>query len=105
VLQRCIAQEDGIALLREIHEGTCGHHACSRTLVARLFDPGSTGYLPFTMPGTSSNTAKHASSSPPSRTRQCLNCTPSLWPGPSHNGGSIKWGLSPSHPEEVIPTS
>jgi ribonuclease HI len=29
VLQRCIAQEDGIALLREIHEGTCGHHACS----------------------------------------------------------------------------
>jgi hypothetical protein len=29
VLQRCIAQEDGIALLREIHEGTCGHHASS----------------------------------------------------------------------------
>jgi hypothetical protein len=26
-LQRCIAQEEGIALLREIHEGTCGHHA------------------------------------------------------------------------------
>jgi ribonuclease HI len=29
VLQRCIAQEDRIALLREIHEGTCGHHASS----------------------------------------------------------------------------
>jgi hypothetical protein len=29
VLQRCIAQEDGIALLREINEGTCGHHASS----------------------------------------------------------------------------
>jgi hypothetical protein len=29
VLQRCIAQEDGITLLREIHEGTCGHHASS----------------------------------------------------------------------------
>jgi hypothetical protein len=29
VLQRCIAQEDGIALLREIHEGTCRHHASS----------------------------------------------------------------------------
>jgi ribonuclease HI len=29
VLQRCIAQEDGIAILREIHEGTCGHHASS----------------------------------------------------------------------------
>jgi hypothetical protein len=37
VLQRCIAQEDGIALLREIHEGTCGHHASSRTLVAKAF--------------------------------------------------------------------
>jgi ribonuclease HI len=35
VLQRCIAPEDGIALLREIHEGTCGHHVCSRTLVAK----------------------------------------------------------------------
>jgi ribonuclease HI len=40
VLQRCIAQEDGIAPLREIHEGTCGHHACSRTLVAKAFRSG-----------------------------------------------------------------
>jgi hypothetical protein len=40
VLQRCIAQEDGIALLREIHEGTCGHHASSRTLVAKAFWSG-----------------------------------------------------------------
>jgi hypothetical protein len=37
VLQRYIAQEDGITLLREIHEGTCGHHASSRTLVAKAF--------------------------------------------------------------------
>jgi hypothetical protein len=29
VLQRCIAAEDGVALLREIHEGTCGHHTSS----------------------------------------------------------------------------
>jgi hypothetical protein len=40
VLQRCIAQEDRIALLREIHEGTCGHHAGSRTLVAKAFRSG-----------------------------------------------------------------
>jgi hypothetical protein len=40
VLQWCIAQEDGIALLREIHEGTCGHHACSRTLMAKAFRSG-----------------------------------------------------------------
>jgi ribonuclease HI len=40
VLQRCIAQEDIIALLREIHEGTCGHHASSRTLIAKAFRSG-----------------------------------------------------------------
>jgi hypothetical protein len=40
VLQRCIAPEDGIALLRDIHEGTCGHHASSRTLVAKAFRSG-----------------------------------------------------------------
>jgi hypothetical protein len=37
VLQQCVAQEDGIALLREIHEGTCGHHASSRTHIAKAF--------------------------------------------------------------------
>jgi hypothetical protein len=40
VFQRCIAQEDGITLLREIHEGTCGHHASSQTLVAKAFRSG-----------------------------------------------------------------
>jgi hypothetical protein len=40
VLQRCIEPEDGIALLRDIHERTCGHHASSRTLVAKAFRLG-----------------------------------------------------------------
>jgi hypothetical protein len=40
VLQRCIAPEDRIALLRDIHEGTCGHHASSKTLVAKAFWSG-----------------------------------------------------------------
>jgi hypothetical protein len=40
VLQRCIAPEDGIALLRDIHEGTCGHHASSRTLISKAFHSG-----------------------------------------------------------------
>jgi hypothetical protein len=39
-LQRCIAPEDRIALLRDIHEGTCGHHAKSRTLIAKAFRLG-----------------------------------------------------------------
>jgi transposase InsO family protein len=40
VLQRCIAPEDGIALLRHIQEGTCGHHASSRSLIAKDFRSG-----------------------------------------------------------------
>jgi hypothetical protein len=40
VFQRCVAPEDGVALLWDIHEGTCGHHASSRTLVAKAFHLG-----------------------------------------------------------------
>jgi hypothetical protein len=40
VLQWCIAPEDGIALLRDINEGTSGHHASSRTLVAKALRSG-----------------------------------------------------------------
>jgi hypothetical protein len=40
IFQRCIAIDDGKALLREIHEGTCGHHASSRALVAKAFRAG-----------------------------------------------------------------
>src|ERR1041385_7379023 len=37
ILQRCIDEEDGKALLLEIHEGTCGHYASSRVLVSKAF--------------------------------------------------------------------
>src|SRR4051812_5457430 len=40
IFQRCIAPEDGRSLLKEIHEGTCGHHASSRALVAKAFRSG-----------------------------------------------------------------
>ena len=40
VLQRCIAPEDGKAILLEIHAGTCGHHASSRALVAKALRDG-----------------------------------------------------------------
>src|SRR3954466_2326218 len=40
VLQKCIEEEDDKALLIEIHEGTCGHHASSRALVAKAFRAG-----------------------------------------------------------------
>jgi hypothetical protein len=37
VLQRCVELEDGRDILREIHQGECGHHASSRALVAKAF--------------------------------------------------------------------
>ena len=38
--QRCISSEEGWDILREIHEGDCGHHAGSKSLVAKAFRHG-----------------------------------------------------------------
>jgi hypothetical protein len=35
VLMKCVTEEDGYDILREIHEGVCGNHAASRTLVGK----------------------------------------------------------------------
>jgi hypothetical protein len=40
IFQKCIEPEKGIELLREIHQGECGHHASSRALVAKAFRHG-----------------------------------------------------------------
>jgi hypothetical protein len=40
VLMKCITREVGIQLLHEIHSGTCGNHAASRTLVGKAFRAG-----------------------------------------------------------------
>jgi len=37
VLLKCITQDDGIKLLDDIHVGSCGNHAASRTLVGKAF--------------------------------------------------------------------
>jgi hypothetical protein len=37
ILQRCIPVEEGNALLLDIHEGVCGHHASSRSMVGKVF--------------------------------------------------------------------
>ncbi|XP_048539405.1 uncharacterized protein LOC125518620 [Triticum urartu] len=37
VFQRCVESEKGKAILRDIHQGECGHHAASRSLVAKAF--------------------------------------------------------------------
>jgi hypothetical protein len=40
IFQKCIEPEEGIELLREMHQGECGHHASSRALVAKAFRHG-----------------------------------------------------------------
>jgi hypothetical protein len=40
VLMKCVAKEDGYDILREIHEGVCGNHTASRTLVGKAYRAG-----------------------------------------------------------------
>jgi hypothetical protein len=40
VLQRCITNEEGKNLLKDLHSGACGHHAAPRTLVRNAFQQG-----------------------------------------------------------------
>jgi hypothetical protein len=40
IFQKCIEPEEGLELLREIHQGECGHHASSIALVAKAFRHG-----------------------------------------------------------------
>jgi hypothetical protein len=35
VLMKCVTKEDSYDILQEIHEGVCGNHAASRTLVGK----------------------------------------------------------------------
>jgi ribonuclease HI len=40
VLMKCVTTEEGLDISREIHEGVCGNHAASRTLVGKAFRAG-----------------------------------------------------------------
>ena len=40
ILMKCVTLEDGKNILREIHEGVCGNHAASRTLVGKACRSG-----------------------------------------------------------------
>jgi hypothetical protein len=40
VLMKCVTKEVGYDILREIHEGVCGNHAASRTLVGKAYRAG-----------------------------------------------------------------
>ena len=40
ILMKCVSLEEGKDILREIHEGVCGNHAASRTLVGKAYRSG-----------------------------------------------------------------
>ena len=40
ILMKCVTAEEGREILHEAHEGTCGNHAASRTLVGKVFISG-----------------------------------------------------------------
>ena len=40
ILMKCVTTEEGKGILHEAHEGTCGNHAASRTLVGKVFRSG-----------------------------------------------------------------
>ena len=40
VAQRCVTPEEGRMILNDIHSGTCGHHASSRTIMAKACRAG-----------------------------------------------------------------
>jgi hypothetical protein len=37
---KCVTKVDGYDILREIHDGVCGNHASSRTLVGKAYRAG-----------------------------------------------------------------
>jgi hypothetical protein len=40
ILQRCVTPQEGQVILKNIHEGVCGHHASSRAIAAKAFHAG-----------------------------------------------------------------
>src|SRR3954468_9152790 len=40
VLQRCVEEDKGLELLKDIHQGECGHHASAIAVVAKAFRHG-----------------------------------------------------------------
>jgi hypothetical protein len=40
VLMKCVTKKDGYDILQDIHEGVCGNHAASRTLVGKAYRAG-----------------------------------------------------------------
>jgi hypothetical protein len=83
---KCITHEVGIQLLHEIHSGTCGNHAASRTLVGKAFRAGFSGRLPWPMQRSSSGAMTDVSFSPNEYTYQHMRSRPYQPPSPLYVG-------------------
>ncbi|KAA3448641.1 GAG-POL precursor [Gossypium australe] len=82
VLMKCILRSEGLALLHEVHSGTCSNHAAAKTLVGKVYRSGSFSVVP----GASSSKSKS--------TCRLRHYAPSHLLGPSQYGGSITWDHS-----------
>jgi hypothetical protein len=60
ILMKCVSTEEGKEILQEIHEGMCGNHAASHTLVGKAFQSGF--YCPTALADAEA------------LIRQCTNC-------------------------------
>jgi hypothetical protein len=60
ILMKCVSTEEGKEILQDIHEGMCGNHAASRTLVGKAFCSGF--YWPTALVDTEA------------LVRRCTNC-------------------------------
>jgi hypothetical protein len=74
IFQKCIEPEEGLELLREIHQGECGHHTSSRALVAKPFHHGF--YWPMALKDAD-QLVKHCNSCQPSPSIGTLQRQPS----------------------------
>jgi ribonuclease HI len=60
ILIKCVRMKEGKEILQEIHEGVCGNHSASRTLVGKAFRSGF--YLPTALADTEAHICR------------CTNC-------------------------------
>ena len=99
VFQRCVKQDRDIDILLDIHQDECGHHAASRSLVAKAFHHGS--YWPAALEDAESHVLKCEGCQRFSKraTSRHQHSAPYRSPGPSRSGDSTWW--DPSKPLEA----
>jgi hypothetical protein len=93
VLMKYVTKDDGHDILREIHEGVCGNHAASRTLVGKAYRAG------FWWPTAVTDAESHAQVPKLSIIRQTDSCSSSQ---PHHHTAILAFRLlEPRHDQAL----